>query len=340
MNAAVSVLLPIRNGGGALGECLESLERQTHPPAQIVAINDGSVDDTGTTLRAWQQRLPSLEILETRPAGLVAALNLGLGRCRSPLVARMDADDRSLPTRLEKQVALLASNPEVTVASCGVRHFAETGLRDGFRIYDDWLNSLVSHEDIWRERFIESPVAHPSVMFRRHAVEEAGGYLDHHWPEDYDLWLRLLARGCRFEKVPEVLLEWRDTAGRLTRSSPRYSVERFLECKAEHLVKGPLAVCRRLLIWGAGPTGRRIAKHLLRRHAPLEAFIDIDPKKWGRTVRGVRVDGPDSLDDPKLREVPGTILLAAVSSRGARTKIRDALDRSGWQEAKDYWVVA
>ena len=124
---------------------------------------------------------------------------------------------------------------------------------------------------------------------------------------------------------------------RLTRIDGRYSVENFLRCKARYLLSGPLAGVDRVVVWGAGQTGRRLSKHLLRGGAPLKYFVDIDPVKIGRTLRSVPIIGVGDLA-PLLGE--GTVVLAAVASRGARALIRDQLDGLGLREGADYWCVA
>ena len=336
----VSVLLPIRDAAPFLEASLGSLSKQESTDFEIVAVDDGSIDETPRLLESWRRRDSRLRIVQGEGAGLVAALNLGLEHCRADLVARMDADDRTHPKRLLRQTALFDKQPDLVVAGCQVEHFSDLGVGEGLRVYERWLNSLITHEDMYRERFIESPIPHPAAMFRRQAVVSAGGYRDLGWPEDYDLWLRLLESGGLFAKVPEVLHFWRDRPDRLTRTDSRYAVERFLECKAEHLMLGPLKSCRELIVWGAGQTGRRLTKHLLRRGAPLERFIDIDPAKCGRTVRGVRVETPQFLEGLPRDSLASTTILAAVSSRGARAKIRNALDAKGFREGEHYWCVA
>jgi hypothetical protein len=220
-----------------------------------------------------------------------------------------------------------------------VEGFPQEALRAGFQIYIDWQNSLVSHEDICREIFVESPLAHPSVTFRKNAVDALGGYQEHGWAEDYDLWLRLYLQGARFAKIPEVLLSWREYPERLTRSDGRYSVENFLRAKAHYLVRGPLAGREAVIIWGAGMMGRRLSKQLERQKAPLVAFIDVDPKKIGRTRRGLPILAPDDLLD-WWGGYNNPVVLAAVGARGARALIRERLEGFGLREGKDWWGVA
>ncbi len=251
----------------------------------------------------------------------------------------MDADDLAFPERLELQLEALVRDSELDVVSCLVSHFPPGSVGEGFRIYEQWLNRLVEHEEILRERFIESPLPHPSVMARRQALEEAGGYRKKGWPEDYDLWLRMAAAGRRFRKVPRVLYLWRNHDNRLTRTHPRYAVERFLACKAHHLVRGPLRERGSVILWGAGQTGRRLSKHLLRLEAPLAGFIDINPGKIGRTLRGLPIEAPEQLPD-LLRRSERPVILVAVSSRGARELIREHLDGLGLREGGDYWCAA
>ncbi len=335
----ISVLLPVRDGLPYLEECLESLAAQTFPDFEVVAVDDGSTDGSRDVLAAWAGRDRRFRLLVRRPAGLVAALNRGLAECRAPLVARMDADDRCDPRRLELQLAALAAEPPLDVVSCLVCHFPEEDVGEGFRRYEKWLNGLLEHEDILRERFIESPLPHPSVLCRKPVLLEVGGYRDEGFPEDYDLWLRLAATGARFGKVPEVLLHWREHGQRLTRTDPLYAVERFLACKARHLAAGPLAGADRVVVWGAGSTGRRLAKHLQREGAALVAFLDVDPKKIGRRLRGLPIEEVERLPT-LLGGARRGIVVTAVGSHRARALIRARLAELDLVETRDFWCAA
>ena len=220
-----------------------------------------------------------------------------------------------------------------------VAGFPASALREGFRIYIEWLNSLVTDAEIKRELFVESPFAHPSVMYRRDLVQQLGGYQEHGWPEDYDLWLRMAAAGVTFAKIPEVLVEWRDHPTRLTRSDSRYSVKNFLRAKAHYLARGPLAGRDPVIVWGAGMMGRRLGKRLLDEQVPVVAFVDIDLKKIGRTRQGKPViSAKDFMDWWRRYQQPA--LLAAVGARGARDLIRQQVNDLGLIEGRDWWAAA
>jgi GT2 family glycosyltransferase len=251
----------------------------------------------------------------------------------------MDADDLAHPERLAKQVSFLYRHPDIALVSCQVQGFPAENVRQGFEIYLDWQNSLLTDEDIRREIFIESPFAHPRISIRRDWLRKVGGYHEYGWPEDYDLWLRLYLAGARFAKIPAVLLEWREHEPRLTRQDSRYSLENFLRVKAHYLLQGPLSGRESVLIWGAGMMGRRLSKHLRRAGAPLSAFVDVDPDKIGRTRWDIPIIAHEELPD-WWKSSANPVVLASVGSRGARQLIREQLARYGLIEAVDWWCVA
>ena len=336
---AVSVLLPCYNATTTLEQALESLASQTFTDFEVVAIDDGSTDSTAEILQRWSREDTRFNIYSQPHGGIITALNLGLHKSNANYIARMDADDLCHPERLERQVDYLEAHPEVSLVGCRVAGYPPDSLRRGFNIYIDWQNALVSDADIRREIFIESPLAHPSVTFRKNWVERAGGYQEHGWPEDYDLWLRLYLLGAQFAKVPEVLVYWRDKGERLTRTDRRYSLENFLRAKAHYLARGPLIGREAVIIWGAGMVGRRLSKHLERQGIPLSAFIDIAPGKIGGSLRRLPILSPAQL--PGLwQRLDQPVLLAAVAARGARALIRVHLSDLSLVEGQDWWSVA
>ena len=174
-------------------------------------------------LEDWARRDGRIRVLACKHAGIIPALNTGWKACRGAYVARMDADDLCHPARLEKQARFLDQNPEIALVAARVEGFPEEDMREGFRVYIDWLNSLISPDEIAREIYIESPLAHPSVMMRREWLMKMGGYQEHGWPEDYDLWLRMHLAGAKMGKIPE-------SAAVLAGTSCAFDKDRFSLC--------------------------------------------------------------------------------------------------------------
>jgi glycosyltransferase involved in cell wall biosynthesis len=331
--------MPCYNAAATVDEAVESVLSGQWADLEIVAVDDGSEDDTLDLLEDWSRRDARVRPLARPHEGLIGALNAGWRRAGGQLIARMDADDRSHPNRLLKQVKLLESDAGLAAVGCLVRSFPPAAVRGGFRRYVQWLNSLVEPDQIARDIFVESPLAHPSVLIRRGWLEKMGGYQEHGWPEDYDLWLRMHLAGARFAKVPEVLLYWREHEGRATRSDSRYSVTNFLKAKAHYLMQGPLRGREAVFIWGAGQMGRRLSKHLMDKDAPIVAFIDIDPRKIGGQKRQRPIISQQDLAEWWAR-YRSPALLAAVGSHGAREEIRAYLTAHDFAEGHDWWAAA
>lgn len=325
--------MPVRDAAATVAEALDSLFAQTLADFEVVVVDDGSTDETPDILsRAACD--PRVRVLPRPARGIVAALNEGLAACHAPFVARMDADDVSLPNRLAAQVRWLASRSDLAAVACLVRCVPEDDLKDGMRAYENWINHLVDPDAIHREIYVESPLPHPAVLVRRSVLLAAGGWRHGAFPEDYDLWLRLDAAGARFAKVPEVLLHWREGGRRLSRVDPRYSATAFLACKAEHLVSGFLRERPAVQVCGAGRDAKAWGRELGRRGIRVERWFEVDPRKIGQTVAGARVlPWPPSIVH---RDRP---LLAAVGRPEARARIRADLEARGWRETVDWWAV-
>ncbi|MCK4801228.1 MAG: glycosyltransferase [Anaerolineales bacterium] len=335
----VSVLLPCFNAEATIQEALSSLLAQSFTDFEVLCVDDGSTDNTVSILEDWSRRDPRFVVVRQNHRGIIQTANRGLSLCRTPIILRMDADDRCHPDRIKLQKGYLDENSDIAVVGSLVEGFPEGQIGEGFELYYKWLNSLINHADITREIFVESPLANPSTAIRKSWILSAGGYQDHGWPEDYDLWLRLYLAGAKFAKIPRVLLAWREHPGRLTHLDSRYSVENFLRAKAHYLAKGPARDRDAVLIWGAGMTGRRLSKHLSREGLPLTAFIDVDPKKIGSTRRGKPIISQDEL--PSLwKQYHNPILLTAVRARKAQPLIRKNLGDLNLIEGQDWWAAA
>ncbi|HUJ28052.1 MAG TPA: glycosyltransferase family 2 protein [Myxococcales bacterium] len=324
----ISVLLPARNVCATLHEALGSiLAQRDAPPFEVVCVDDASTDGTGALLAEAARRDARVRVVRGHGHGLVEALDLGLRECRGQLVARMDGDDVAHPDRLRLQAQMLLDDRRLGAVGSLVECFPAP-LSPGLARLQAWLNQTVTAAQCRNGRFIEAPLVHPSATFRREALR----YEDHGWAEDWDLQLRMIEQGWQLAKVPGVLLRWRDSPQRLTRTGAAYREKQMFRLRAHYLSRGPLQG-REFHLWGAGPTGKRLARELESHGRRPVAFFDVDRNK--RVARGRPVLHRADLPPPGR-----SLMLCAVGADGARDEIRAMLDAARYIEGEHYLFAA
>jgi cellulose synthase/poly-beta-1,6-N-acetylglucosamine synthase-like glycosyltransferase len=332
----VSVLLPVRNAAATLDRCLSSLAAQSLREHEIVAVDDGSSDDSGRLLDAWSRRDARIRVRHTPARGLVAALNTAAAEARAPMLARMDADDVCAPARLAAQRARLQEEPRVDILGSRVAWRGEgIGNASGMQAYVEWQNTLLDHAAIVRDLWVESPLVHPTVMFPAALLAALGGYREFEGPEDYDLWFRAERAGYRMGKHEDTLLEWWDAPTRLTRLSSRYAPAPMLALKLDALAARHLTPVRPLVLWGAGPVGKSWARALRARSHEIAAFVEVDRRKLGMRIHGAPV-----VAVTEAARFGEALHLAAVGNPEGRARIREVAATLGLADGRDLIAVA
>ncbi len=200
----VSIVIPAYNAGRYLAPAIESMIAQTFTDWEMICINDGSRDATGQMLDEFALREPRMRVIHQDNQGVTATLNRGLSLARAPLVARMDADDISMPTRLAQEVAFLKSHPQHVAVGGAILKIDTDSDRLGV---DRLPTEHAEIESALLER--RTGLFHPTVMYRLSAVRAVGAYRPEHVAvEDHDLWLRLAQHG-RLANLEDVLLCYR-----------------------------------------------------------------------------------------------------------------------------------
>jgi len=207
---AITVLLPVYNGAKYLNPAVESLLAQTFRDFELLLINDGSTDESAAILAGYDDRRIRLEHNPTN-LGLPATLNKGLELARAPYIARMDCDDISLPTRLEKQFHYLEAHPEIGILGSNYRLIGSQGSPG------DFSNFPSEHCLIRWGLIFGSQIPHPCAMMRLEVLRRLGGYRPLTVAQDYDLWQRA-AWETRLANLPESLLLLRYHATSSSRS--------------------------------------------------------------------------------------------------------------------------
>lgn len=330
--------MPVHNAGDYLINAVASILNQENVNLELILVDDHSTDNAIANLPSELTKDCRLKLVSSNKRGVVAAMTAGYAVVRGKYIARMDADDISLPNRLFEQYTYLQNNPEIGIAGAQVKIISEFNIADGFRLYEKWLNQLCSEEDIERELFIESPIPNPTAFFRRECYELLNGYQDPEWAEDYDMWLRAHALGIKMGKPKGVLLHWREHEQRLTHNDNRYDNKLFMKAKAYYLSRSDYLSSRKAIIWGTGPVGVYLCDILLEQGVEVEAFIEVNPRRVGGKKRGLPV-----LHFSKIKEYTddnNALIIGAVGARGARAEIRQALLDMGKEEGADFLFAA
>lgn len=215
-----SLLLPVYRGDTAAHFAKAfstSVGAQTLPPNEVVIVQDGPIDDSlaeQIRLVIAESPVPVLHHVLERNVGLALALTEGLALCSYDIVARMDADDISLPERFAAQVPLVAGG--LDLVGTGMLEFLDdAGSIVGQRV------PRTGQAAIERYSRFHDPFSHPTVVYRRSAVAAAGGYQPLGLMEDYWLFARMIAAGARVDNIPDPLVMYRVGAGAYARRGGR-----------------------------------------------------------------------------------------------------------------------
>lgn len=201
----VSVIMPVYNAERYLSEAVESILSQTFPDFELIVIDDCSTDGSLAILKSFAERDARVRLLaNAQNLGITPTLNRGIQAARGEFIARMDADDISLPERLEKQAAFLQANPTIGLISGNAEAIDVEGAAT-----DEDFSLIVEPGYIkWLLHFT-CPITHPAVMGRKALFKQAGGYdPEILYAEDYDLWQRM-NQFTQLSNLPDVLIKKR-----------------------------------------------------------------------------------------------------------------------------------
>ena len=239
MSPIISVLMPVYNAESYVSQAIESILSQSFKDFEFIIIDDGSTDSSLKILKNFSESDNRIQLYSRQNQGLIYTLNEGLGYCKGKYIARMDADDISLPNRLKVQVEYMEAHPNCVAVGSGVLLVDPEG---------DVLCSyplLLTHQEIDNANLSlkgGSAIVHPSVMFRGGAVESIGGYRKKYLhAEDIDLFLRLAEVG-QLANINENLLEYRMHLASVGYSQRKLQIEGIYNAVVDACIRRELDV--------------------------------------------------------------------------------------------------
>ncbi|MBP6851648.1 MAG: glycosyltransferase [Rhodoferax sp.] len=228
---AITVLIPARNAEATLGETLESLVVQTLRDFDVLLVDDASTDGTRAVAESFAPRLALRVLALPVNAGVAGALNHGLAQIGSPYVARIDADDVALPTRLAQQHDYLQDHPDIDACSSAVELFYPAGGPAGQILAKPATDAAIKTALVQY-----CALSHPACLLRRRFFDEVGLFdTEMDFAEDYDLWCRGALLGKRYANLPEVLTRYRQHAGQVGQQKRQLQYERDLQVKRRYI---------------------------------------------------------------------------------------------------------
>ena len=333
MSPEISVILPFFNAERTLESAIKSILNQTFQDFELLLVDNNSTDNSFFIAENFAEKDSRIYLLKEEKQGVANAMNCGLQNARGKFLARMDADDISMPQRLEKQVQFLNNNPEIGLIGTKVKYVSHNKNTAGFERFVEWANSFYSSKEIELNRFVEIPIINPTILFRRELFEKYGGCFDGDFPEDYEMQLRYLEAGVKMAKLDEQLLEWHDYSTRLTRTDERYSTEAFFKIKAKYFKKWSAknnSFNPNIWVWGAGRKTRQRAKLLEKEGIVINGFIDIIKSKTTQriTVHYSKIPKPGKM-----------FIVSMVTKSGAHKQIKEFLLKADYIEGADFILM-
>ena len=327
----ISVLIPAKNAGKYLHECLNSIIEQTETDWECIVVNDNSTDDTLAIFEAFAAKDARFTVLSNPNRGVITALQLAYAKSSGELIHRMDADDIMPKYKLATLKQLLLEHGKGHVATGKVKYFSETTLGDGYKRYEKWLNRLTATGSNFSELYRECVIASPCWMVYRSDFEQCGGFDSDIYPEDYDLVFRFYEAGLKCLPCDEVLHLWRDYSVRSSRTSDLYADNRFLNIKCYYFLKLNFDESRPLIIWGAGRKGKVIAQYLIQEKVEFHWLCN-NHKKIGKDIYGVQMQSETDLDNFENPQI-----IVAVANEAEQAELKTRFHQREMKTMEDYF---
>lgn len=339
MAPRVSVLMPVAGWSEWLQQALDSILNQSLTNLEILLIGYPDIVD-------WSDRLITdsrVRFLVRDSAGIVSALNTGLRHAQGTYIARMDADDISLPDRLRTQLDYLETT-RVDIVGARVSLISEIGqVSTGNQRYVDWLNTVVTPAQTQLNAFVECVLPHPTFFARKSVFDALENYHDRGWPEDYDFLLRAQLSQMTMGKPDNILFHWRDHPRRLSRTDSRYHRENFIRLKVWALRQSLLGG-KSVILCGTGRTARLWHDVLVENNIDVKCFVEHDEVTHRTSKRHLPIISYTQLlhewhQHQKTGAAAEQLIVSVVSAAGAGELIRGRFNQSGLKEGDDYVVA-
>lgn len=320
--------MPVKNAAPYLQACLDSIAMQSERKWELIAVNDGSEDESLALLNDFALGRDNVLIANNKGAWIISALQLAYSLSKGEYVHRMDADDIMPPDKLKMMLEAWESNSIVTGK---VQYFAnDESIGLGYENYQNWLNQLMDSGDIWQDVYRECTLPSPAWLIHRDDFDNLGAFNSELLPEDYDLCFRCYKAGLKLVTIKSVIHFWRDSQNRTSRKLPIYFPMAYYPLKVHYFLEIDRNYAKPLLLWGAGKKGKLVAKLFVEKGEKF-TWATNNPKKAGVNIYNKILQNISNL---KLANYQ---IALVVSSPEDKIEVQEELDSFGLTKAEDYF---
>lgn len=329
-NPLISILIPFKNTETFIAECITSILKQSYTNWELLIVDDSSTDTSYTIVETFSNNDDRIKLFKNSGSGIIDALRVAFKMSNGELITRMDSDDVMTPYKLEVLASGLLKHGKQHVALGLVNYFSESGIKDGYRNYEIWLNKLTKTGNNYSEIYKECIIPSPCWMVYRDDLITCDAFNPNTYPEDYDLAFRFYKHGFKCIPCNDTIHNWRDYSSRASRTDAHYAENHFIPLKLNYFLELDYNPNKTLVVWGAGNKGKNIAKYLIEKEIPFEWICD-NPNKIGHDIYG-KILQPISF----LEEVENTQSIITVANKTAQVEILEYLIDLEKKTLEDY----
>jgi glycosyltransferase involved in cell wall biosynthesis len=311
----ISILMPVKNAGQWLQACLESIQTQSIKTWELIAVDDGSTDNSFSFLQKFSTHDNRIIAISNQGEGIIDALTTAFAFARAPFIHRMDADD-IMPEHKLETLYNLARTDRNSIATGKVRYFSEAEVSNGYRHYEAWLNERCSLNDHYSWVYRECVIASANWITHRNNVD----FSTLSYPEDYDMVFQWHRKRLRIQIAEAVTHLWREHEERTSRTSENYSQTSFFQLKLAQFLQLDYTKSRTLVIFGKNKKSKLIQQHLNLKGVDFHC-IDLN-----------NIAGMDELKAPR-------VLVAVYPGLRERKAIYDYFRARNLFMGMDWWWV-
>ncbi len=330
-NPLVSIVMPVKNTSQFLSECLDSILRQKYSNWELLAVDDGSNDNSLELLRKYSKKDNRIKVFSNNGIGIIHALRLAHKNSSGELITRMDSDDIMSEDKLTVLSDNLLNTGRGNIAIGLVKYFSENKLGEGFKNYENWLNNLTLNGNNFLDIYKECVVPSPCWMVYREDLEKCDAFRSNRYPEDYDLTFRFYTNELKPIPCNKVLHHWRDYPTRTSRTDQNYADNTFIAIKTHYFLQEEYDTNKNLVLWGAGGKGKALAQILINRGVNFYWICD-NPKKIGKHIYDQELLSFDSLDS-----IENSQSIITVANSNAQNEIRQYFQTRGHESMVDFF---